>query len=418
MAFQGLHTAISGLNAAQIGLYVTGHNMANNHTMGFTRQIVTQAHFVHRTIGSNAMGPMQVGLGTQMTGIRQVRSHFHDMRWRETAPRLSYWETRAATHMELDSIFGELQGHYRLQLSLTNLNAALNELNNDTSSIETRSNFISQAATFIDRANAAHRSMTEYQMQLNNDVKATVQRVNQILTDIDELNQRIVLERNKGQNPNDFLDWRNNLLDELSTIMDINIIEVVGGSVNILTAHGGNQLLVNGNVSRLGLQYSYPGWPFVEPVFTHEERILAFDEDAPPLFNWDALGRNYILANGGERGHLLSLIVNRGLGPIDHTSAPIETEAEIVARFNTLLDGWITGAGIAAPPDPDGVAAETFRTQFVAMLNAPSFARPDISTITIPAVLNTWAGAQTPPIDVLGEMERFVFDMDLVAKRR
>ncbi|MCL2575967.1 MAG: hypothetical protein FWE33_05995 [Defluviitaleaceae bacterium] len=414
MAFQGLHTSVSGMLASQAGLYVTGHNMANHSTRGFTRQIVTQAHFTHRTIGTNASGIMQVGLGTQMTGIRQIRDHFLDVRFRETAPRLAYWETRAATHLELDSIFGELEGHYRLQLSLTNLNAALNELNNDPSSIETRGNFISQAVTFLDRANAAQRSMFEYQMQLNNDIIGTVQRVNQLITEINDLNSRIVMERNQGLNPNDFLDWRNNALDELSNLIDIQIIEVPGGSLNILTANGGHQLLVNGQAHTLGLRHSYPGWPFVEPVFTSEDRILRFDEiDAPALFNWNRLGQNCIVSNGGERGHLLSLLTSRGLGPTNYQSHPI-------AEFEDVMDNfmdWLVANGVTLPD----AGVDAFMTQFETELRLTQQQRGSMSDFLTPARIGllTTAGLNAAgQAGLLAQTEQTELDIDLIARRR
>ncbi|MCL2350356.1 MAG: hypothetical protein FWC67_02635, partial [Defluviitaleaceae bacterium] len=229
----GLHVGVSGLRAAQMGLYVTGHNMANHNVLGYSRQLLGQAHFIHRNVGQNANGVMQIGLGTDMTGIRQVRNHWFDLEYRQAMPALAYWERRANTHIELDAIFGEMEGQYRLQAALDNLNAALNELNNDPASRETRANFISQAGVFIDRANSAARSIFEYQMELNNDVKMKVQRINQIITDIHDLNGRIVEARNFGVVPNDFMDWRNNLLDELSGMIDITIIEIPGGSINI-----------------------------------------------------------------------------------------------------------------------------------------------------------------------------------------
>jgi len=57
MGMTSLFTAVSGLQAAQTSLYVTGHNMANHSVRGFTRQHVAQSTFLYRTIGQNANGP-------------------------------------------------------------------------------------------------------------------------------------------------------------------------------------------------------------------------------------------------------------------------------------------------------------------------------------------------------------------------
>jgi len=391
----GLHAAVSGMRAAQTNLYVTGHNMANHSTRGFTRQMVHQAHFNSRTIGMSAMqGPMQIGLGTSMNGIRQVRDHFLDVRFRETVPRLAYWEVRTGAHMEMDAIFGELEGHYRLHVSLEQLNAALNELINDTPSRETRSNFVAQANTFIDRANAAQRATLEYQIQLDQDIRRSVQRVNQLLTDIHDLNQRIMRERAFGQNPNDFMDLRNNALDELATIIDITFIEVPGGSVNIMTAHGGQQLLMNGFINHLGLRQAAPMSSFVEPVFTSQDRVLEFHESAPALFNWNSLSRNYTMGNGGQMGSLLSMLSSRGLTHTNYRSHPVEEAIDIqnrvdmtgaisalmpvavppsLADFNTILTQW---NDFLANADFGGFAPPNTNRTFQQVVMSSRFERP------------------------------------------
>jgi flagellar hook-associated protein 1 FlgK len=388
----GLFTAISGLKAAQTGLYVTGHNMANHSVRGYTRQMLHQAHFIHRTIGHNASGALQIGLGTQFTGIRQIRDHWLDIRFRDTMPRMTYWETRAATHNELDAIFGELEGHYRLHLALEHLHGALNELSNDPGSRDTRANFISQAQTFIDRSNAAMRSLTEYQMQLNDDVKSTVRRINQIITDVRSLNDEIIIARSMGLHPNDFLDWRNNLLDELSGLLDVTINEEGNGAVSILVTQGGMELLSSGgHINRLGVRQSAPMSPLVEPVFTNQDHVLEFGEPARPLFNFQRLAANYHEVNGGGRGHLLSLIVSRGLAPANYASpVPPETHADVLARIST--------AAFAAGAIGAEVAALT------AFLNQ----HPDTRFRVVPPTLGT-----------LTETERrvLVSDFDMVNRR-
>ncbi|MCL2169480.1 MAG: hypothetical protein FWB74_05575 [Defluviitaleaceae bacterium] len=411
--FSGLHTAVSGLRSGQAGLYVTGHNMANHSTKGYTRQLTHQAHFVHRTVGTNANGPMQIGLGTNPTGIRQVRNPWLDKQFRETAPRMMYWDTRLSTHNELDAIFGELEGQYRIQLSLQHLHAALNELNNDVQARDTRQNFLSQAGTFITRAEDAQRSLREYQMQLNDQVISTVHRINQIITDVHDLNNRIVIEKSMGLNPNDFLDWRNVLLDELSGLLEVTIFEEPRGAVSILVTHGGHNLLSSGgHISRLGVRQAAPMSPFVEPVFTTESRTLEFSEFAIGLFNWDRLGRNYTTVdasgrniNGGQSSHLLSLISSRGLGPSNYaTPAPPETREDIIARlttiptvpsgatlpaFATIAGAWSTFLGGTFPttqmiPDPGWPTDPAFD--------------PDLPVPLIPAIVTGFeAFLNTPP---------------------
>ena len=330
MGMTGLFTAVSGLQAAQASLYTTGHNMANHSVRGFTRQHVAQTTFFYRTIGRNNTGALQVGLGTNMEGIRQIRDKFLDMRWREAAPQLHFWDVQFSTGRELDSIFGELEGQFRMQGALRDFNMAMHELLKEPGSIESRSNFIHFAGSFLSRAEDAARSMRAYQDELNNQVISTVQRINQLLVEIDDLNRRIAREEIGGARANDFRDWRNNAIDELSTLIDINYRpDVRTGAYTIWT--DGHMLLSGGHINTLGLRHSSPGSPFVEPVFTSSFDTLIYDptgRNAVALFNWERISHEEYMP---PRGQLFSLLVARGLSPVNYQSAPPPTVADLLA---------------------------------------------------------------------------------------
>jgi len=367
MGMTGLFTAVSGLQAAQASLYTTGHNMANHSVHGFTRQHVAQTTFFYNTIGRNNTGALQVGLGTDMQGIRQIRDKFLDMSWRNAAPQLHFWDVQFSTGRELDAIFGELEGQFRIQGALRDFNMALHELLKEPNSIESRSNFIHFAGTFLNRADDSARSMRAYQDELNNQVIGTVQRINQLLVEIDDLNRRIAREEIGGARANDFRDWRNNAIDELSTLIDINYRpDVRTGAYTIWT--DGHMLLSNGHINTLGLRHSSPGSPFVEPVFTGDFDTLIYDptgRNAIALFNWERISHEETMP---PRGQLFSLLVARGLSPVNYDSAPpplaaalqgVELEREIAAftrnqvaqMLNTMIaNGWDTHftTGLAA----------------------------------------------------------------------
>ena len=334
MGMSSLNIAVSGLQAAQIGLFVTGHNMANHHTQGFTRQWAAQTTWAHRTIGNNAMGPMQIGLGTNVSGIHQIRNKFFDIRWRDTATEMSFLEVRVATGMELDAIFGELQGGYRMQLALRDLSQSIQELIKEPPSVTTRANFISFASTFVDRAADASRSMNAYQMYLNNQIGISVRRVNQLLTEIDQLNRRISFEEINGSNANDFRDRRNNALDELSTLIDIQFSEDSRGNVNVWSE--GHAILTGGSIMHMGLRFSAPNSLFVEPVFTLSDTVLPFDptgENALSFFNWNRLASAETVQ---PRGAIFGMIVSRGLVGANHSTVPSFTAAQ---RLSDLMPG-------------------------------------------------------------------------------
>ena len=391
----GLSIAISGLRAGQAGLNVTGHNLANHHTRGFTRQLVHQSTFVKQTIGRNAFGAMQIGLGTNITGIRQVRDHFLDMRWRAEAPALNFWDVQVATGQRLDTIFGEMEGEFRLQGALRDFNQALHELNVEVPSISVRSNFVFFASNLVTRVQDAARSMEHRQMELNSQVKSGVRRINQLVTNIDDLNRRIAREEAGGSNPNDFLDRRNNYIDELATIIPIQVREASNGNINIIA--NGHALLVNGVQAHMGLQFSAPGSLFVHPVFTNSDEILSYEaENIRSFFNWPALNNMDELPN---QGSLLSIIASRGLGTSTHMSVnPNSPEYnEVWNQFN-IRHGTIPQVQMQL---------DTLMNSIVNMFNA-AFASPSFDHGMPVNMEGNWHGRIIPPSNEPLDLRLFI----------
>jgi len=312
--FSTLATAVSGMNAAQAGLYVTGHNMANSNTVGYSRQRVLQQDFFSPNIGFNGIGLLQIGLGTDVAGIRQIRDRFLDMSYRAEAGKFDFYYAKTVTGSEIENIIGELQSQYSTDSVIKDLWDALNELSIDPSSIAARGTFVSTAITFIDKVNNVYDRLYEYQFNLNEQIKQTVTRINQLVKEIDRYNVLIMQNEITMDRANDFRDARNLCLDELSHLLDIDYTERPNGRIDIM-AHG-NELLVNGVISKLGLRQTSAAYPFVEPVFTSRQDILDFGEDAKPLFRMTGQVSSNL---GNDKGKLWGLMVSRGLYPADYT---------------------------------------------------------------------------------------------------
>ena len=312
--FSTLATAVSGLNAAQAGLYVTGHNMANTNTLGYSRQRVLQQDFYSQNVGYNGIGLMQVGLGTDVAGIRQIRDKFLDMHYRAESGKHDFYNVKTVTGSEIETIIGELQSQYSTDSVLKDLWDSLNELSIDPSSIAARGTFVSTAITFIDKVNNVHDRLYDYQFNLNEQIKNAVTRINQLVEEIHKYNQLITANELTGDRANDFRDSRNYCLDELSHLIEIDYIERPGGRIDILS--NGSELLANNFVNKLGFRYTHSEYSFVEPVFTQRQDILAWDERATPLFRMTGQVGAHI---GNDKGKLWGLMVSRGLYPADYT---------------------------------------------------------------------------------------------------
>ncbi len=313
-----LGVASSGMRAAQAGLYVTGHNMANVDTQGYTRQRVNQVDFKYQNIGSDRNGNMGVGLGTNVLSITQIRNKFLDITYRDEASRLGYYETRILAGVELETIVGELQSDYRMQSCVADLWDSLNQLSLYQPGLESRGMFVSTAITFLDKAQNVYKRMVDYQNNLNDQVKSTVTKINQLVAQIENLNKKVVEAEMNGDHANDYRDSRNYALDELSKLIKISYKENNFGYVNIMAE--GSELLVNGHINKMGLKYTAQDYGFVEPIFTNETGILPYDTPAnqyTPVFNYR---ESMNPSTRNDSGLLKSLIYTRGFYPANFTS--------------------------------------------------------------------------------------------------
>jgi len=306
--FSTLSVGISGLSAAQTGLYVTGHNMANVDTVGFTRQMAMQHDFKSVTIGNNGRGINQVGLGTDVSCIRQIRDKFLDMAYRKESNKYDFYLVKSTVGSEIETILGELQSQYNTDSVLKDLYASLQELSFDPSGFAVRGNFISTAVTFVDKVSNVYTRLLNYQYNLNQQVKDTVTQINILTNRIQNYNRLIVDAELAGDHANDYRDSMNVAIDQLSHLIKIEYKEMPNGFVTIHAE--GKELVANGNAQQLGLRYCGPGTPLVEPVFTLSEDILSWDTDVRTLFDYskpvNALNKN-------DAGYLKSLIASRGM---------------------------------------------------------------------------------------------------------
>ena len=317
-----LSIAVSGMRAAQTGLSVTGHNLANLETPGHVRQQAMQKDFYYSKVGNNSSGAMKIGLGTDIAEIRQIRDKFLDISYREQLSKVAYYGVKFDAGQEIETFLGELEGEYKLGDILQDMRDAISELNANPTGVDTRGNFISTCIAFYNKVNNVSKRLGEYQQNINEQIKGSVITINNLVSKIDMLNKMISGAEAMGDNANDYRDERNVAIDQLGLLMDLTVKEQPNGSVDILCE--GKELLVGGMQHKLGLRYSSPNCNFVEPVFTDFEGILpcdAIDDNAVPLYN--TYSYNAVdAAHNNDKGKLKALLITRGLGPANYLSSP------------------------------------------------------------------------------------------------
>lgn len=363
---RGLNTIVSGLNAARAGLYVTGHNMANTGTVGYVRQQALTHDFLYQSISAGK----QVGLGTDVTAIRQIRNEYLDISYRTEVGRANFYNVQYSVGNEIETIIGELESAYRSQTVLQDMKNALTELSTYPSGLETRGNFVSTASSFITKMNNIYTRLRNEQYNLNSDIQNAVTVINQLTTKINELNMKIANSEASGQRANDFRDERNNAIDELAKYMKIEYKENAKGMIEITT--NGQELVVNGFVNHIGLRYTAANSSFVEPVFTTKSEILPYDptyDNAKSVFNFTGtVGSEY----GNDYGQLYSLLCARGLFPVNYNTMnggnPVTFDPSWLSSALPTLAG---ASSAIIPPSPftGGINDSNFINDYKAYLS-------------------------------------------------
>ncbi|WP_017756448.1 flagellar hook-associated protein FlgK [Calidifontibacillus oryziterrae] len=237
--FHGLNTAYRGLMTQQSALYVTGHNIANANTPGYTRQRVnfetTDAYPAPSRNRPNIPG--QLGTGVQAGEIQRIRDHFLDIQYRGQNSKLGYWEARANAFSQIEDIMNELNNE-GLANTIDKFWSALQDLSTEPNEEGTRRVVLQQGIAVADTFNYLSEQLQVVQKDYKNEIKVTAGKINSLIKQINSVNQQIKSIEPNGYLPNDLYDERDRLVDELSTYMNIEVEKKPSGGLSKDIADG------------------------------------------------------------------------------------------------------------------------------------------------------------------------------------
>ncbi len=241
--FLGFESGRKGLAVAQKGLDITGQNLMNINTPGYTRQRVDQVS-VSAYGYSSRYGGTKVdfaGQGVNITGIYQTRNAYLDRRFREEYADSSYYDQKLSILGDISAIIDEMaETGGGLVGAVNTITSALQGLTSDKANDRSYANIL--RTSFQGMVQTLH----EYDNKLNKvasqqkyDLTISVGEVNRKLNELAGLNKQIIDElavdtSDKGfYGPNELLDERNLLLDELAQYGNLNVTEEEDGSVTV-----------------------------------------------------------------------------------------------------------------------------------------------------------------------------------------
>lgn len=220
--FFGLTIAASGLSAYQASLNTTANNIANEQTVGYSRQVAnlsaSNALRVNAKYGS-------MGAGVQTESIKQIRSEYYDSKYWQNQSSLGMYETKLSYLEQIENYFDD-DGTIGFASALNKMFNALDSLKGSPSDLTVRESFVSTAQNFANYFNSVATGLGQLQDSVNEEIKSTVQEVNAIGKKIALLNQQINVLEGQGGYANELRDQRALLIDELSAIVPTEVEEI------------------------------------------------------------------------------------------------------------------------------------------------------------------------------------------------
>jgi flagellar hook-associated protein 1 FlgK len=245
--FGGLEVGLRALRAHQLALEVTGHNIANADTPGYSRQVANLTATRPYTIPSfqRPTTAGQIGTGVVVEDILRMRDEFVDVQIRKESTNQGQWKARQSNLEQLEVILNEPSDE-GIAAYLNKFWKSLQELSVRPEDMAIRSVIRETGVIFTDMLRHTYSQLQTLQRDLDEQIQIIGGRVNSLAQQIAALNEEIGKVTAVGDNPNDLMDKRELLVQELAGLTNISIQT---DHLNRYTISISGSLLVSGDRS-------------------------------------------------------------------------------------------------------------------------------------------------------------------------
>ncbi|WP_027910251.1 flagellar hook-associated protein FlgK [Pseudomonas sp. URMO17WK12:I4] len=238
-----LKIGLSGLSANKTSLSVTGHNITNIKTPGFSRQDTIQA-----TQTPQFSGAGYIGSGTTLVDVRRIYNDFLTTQVRSSTALNSDTQAYLSQINQLDSLLaGSSTG---ITPGMQKFFASLQTAAEDPANVPARQLVLSEAEGLAKRFNTVHERLTEQNAFINKQISAVADQVNQLATSIAGYNDAIAVAASNGKAPNDLLDAREEAVRKLSEFVGVTVLAQDDNTYNVFIGSG-QPLIVGGQAAKL-----------------------------------------------------------------------------------------------------------------------------------------------------------------------
>lgn len=390
----------SALMANQLALQVTGQNISNVSTTGYTKQ-----ELVLEAADPMNSQPGQVGMGVKATEIKRQYDSFIENEIISQQQTLGQLGASADASSQVEQVFNEAN-NTGVGNAINDFFSAVQDLSNNPSGSAERTTLVAKADTLTQFVKQSYGDLSAIRASTDKDISDQVGTVNDTASQIAQLNQQITEAQAEGQNPNDLIDKRTQLLKDLAGSIGFSTYENASG-VNIVIG-GGISLVEGGRAFALKADKSN----------TDGLNIVEYDNGSGNIQDITSQIKS------GKLGGLLDArdrLIPKFQDGLDNLSASVTNEMNKLNRAGFGLDGstgvdfftplgataWSgsgnsgTGApGTASVTNYNNLSLDQFQVQFT------SPTAYDITDAATGAVVST-GNAYTPGADIMAGGMKF-----------
>ncbi len=225
-----MSTATSGMMAAQTGLRVTSDNIANVNTSGYVRKTVSQSNLL-----SNGMG-----VGVSIDAIKRATDRFLQSASLNAASDSGRTAVVSDTLNSAQQLFGDPSGETSFFSTLDDIYSAFSAAQDDPSSSLLRTQSLTRMDDFLSESSRITSSLSKLGKDADTRISGDVDRVNDLLSQIDGLNTDITRAKVAGADATGAENVQSGLVDELSKLMNVQVAPRTMGGVVVRSTEGLN----------------------------------------------------------------------------------------------------------------------------------------------------------------------------------
>jgi flagellar hook-associated protein 1 FlgK len=379
--FGVLNIGTSALLLQQRAINVTGNNIANVNTPGYSRQRLNVA--ANAPVDS-ITGP--IGTGVHSGAVERIYDRFLGLQLNNQNANLGRWEAQKGMLERVEAVFDE-SGGYGLNQALSDFWNAWQDLSLNPSGPIERSVAAATSEILADTIRQKYGELEQLQEDIDEALEGAVDDINRLTAHIADLNQKIAAIEAGGDPANDFRDSRDLALKQLSEIIDIKSFEDATGRV-VVSVGSGKPLVESGNTWQLSVQTNTDGhtdifWPDIDGGWvnisgeitagkvggwlqTRDTKIAAYQSDLDALAQALMDEVNTLHASGYGLDGTTGTDLFTGAGAVDMAVNPA------VLNDLNLIAASTTAAGVPGNAE-NAIAINALRTGLTMNGNTATF---------------------------------------------